>query len=166
MEEEEGKAQQVSRKKNRAHKQLLKGKDLQELRVEVLDLILLEASRATQAKVRAKAYEEEAAKDPKSLEAKMDAEEDLPPSPRLDTKASASQALEDLSPLTATVLPVDPLHLDPMTLDPALTQLAKNMEPRADLGQQGVPIGCRVTTGGHATSIPRPCFLSQASPTS
>ena len=164
MEEEEGKAQQVSiRKKNRAHKQLLKGKDLQELRVEVLDLILLEASRATQAKVRAKAYEEEAAKDPKSLEAKMDAEEDLPPSPRLDMKASASQALEDLSPLTATVLPVDPLHLDPMTLDPALTQLAKNMEPRADLG---VPIGCRVITGGRANSIPRPCFSSQASPIS
>ena len=122
--------------------------------------VLQVASQHTQGKVPTEEEdEEEAAKDPR--EVKWDAEGDLLRSHRLVTKVSASQALEDPKPVTATVLLVT--KLDPLELD--RSQLEKNMEPPADL-EQRVMIGCLVITGGRGTSILRPCLLCQASPTS
>merc|ERR1719500_2083681 len=156
---------QVDRLKTRARKPLQREKDLEEL-FEVVQKqdqvpMLQVASQDTQAKVPPVEEDEEAAKDPKRQEVKQDVEEDLLPSHKLVTKALASRALEDLKPVTATVLLVT--KLDP--LQPARSQVQKNTEPPADL-ERRVMIGCRVITGAPATSILRPCSLCQASPTS
>ena len=131
---------------------------------------MLQEASQVKAKVPAVGEEGEAAKDPKSqAEVKQGAEEALLPSHKLVTKALASQDLEDLNPVTATVLLVtnlDPLELDPLTLEPARSQVPKNMEPPADL-ELRVTIGCRVITAGLANLILRPCcLLCQASLTS
>ena len=148
-----------------ARKPLRKEKDLEELLgvVQKQDQVpmLQVASQDTQAKVPAGEEDEEAAKDPKRQEVRQAAEEDLLPSHKLVTKALASQALEDLKPVTATVLLVT--KLDP--LEPARSQVQKNMEPPADL-EPRVIMGCRAITAGPGTSILRPCLLCQASPTS
>ena len=162
-----GQAQdQVDRVNTRARKPLRREKDLEEL-LQVVPKqdqvpMLQEASQDTQEKVPAVEEDEEAAQDPKRQEVKQDAEEDLLPSHKLVTKALASRALEDLKPVTATVLLVT--KLDP--LGPARSQVQKNMEPPADLEPRVIMIGCRDITGGPGTSILRPCLLCQASPTS
>jgi len=170
LEEEAGQAQdQVSRGNTRACKPLQKGKDPEELLVVVRNqdqvpmLQVASQERQVQAKVPSVGEEGEAAKDPKRLaEVKQDEEEDLLPSHKLVTKVSASQDLEDLNPVTATVLLVT--RLDP--LDPARSQVQKNMEPLADL-ELRVTIGCRDITAGLANLILRPCcLLCQASLTS